>query len=62
MSKPNPYSVKKERRLRHYTCEGRPYTEEEVAFLVAVDAWKRRAHKPHPSWADLLAIARALGY
>ena len=37
------------------------YTDEEVAFLMAVQAFKQRCRKPRPTDAELLRVAVALG-
>ena len=41
--------------------DGSEYTAEEVAWLVAVDRW-RREHTPFPTLTDLLALLKSLGY
>ena len=38
------------------------YTEAEVEFMMAVDAWKRQHQKPNPTWSEILAVLRSLGY
>lgn len=38
------------------------HTDEEHAFLRAVDAWKRANKKPFPLVSDYLAILKSLGY
>lgn len=35
---------------------------EETEFLVAVDLYKRRERRPFPTWREVLAIVRSLGY
>lgn len=40
---------------------GADYTDEEREFLLAVDTYKRRVN-PRPSWAEVLRLAKALGY
>lgn len=38
------------------------FTTEEREFLVAIDRFKRLYSRPHPSWLEVLAIIRTLGY
>lgn len=42
--------------------DDRVYTEEQREFMLAIDQYKRDNHRPHPTWAEVLAIAKALGY
>ena len=41
---------------------GSDYTDEEREFLVAVDRYKRVHHRPHPTWREVLALVKSLGY
>lgn len=41
---------------------GGDYSEEEVAFGAAMEAWKETHHNRFPTCRDVLAVARALGY
>ena len=43
------------------TCE-REYTEEEIAFMKAMDQYKRDNRRPFPTWSEVLEVLRALGY
>lgn len=43
------------------TCE-RHYTDEETAWLKAVDRYRREAKRPFPTASELLQVAIALGY
>ncbi len=38
------------------------YTADEVEFLMALDRYKRHRHRPYPTWPEVLAIAKSLGY
>lgn len=38
------------------------YTDDQLEFLKAIDAYKRLRHRPHPTDAEVLAVARSLGY
>lgn len=42
--------------------QGADYTDEERAFLVAIDEYKRSRQRPFPSWREVLAVVHALGY
>jgi hypothetical protein len=39
-----------------------PYSDEEAAFLAAVEAWKRRTGRKFPAHSEYLAILLSLGY
>lgn len=41
---------------------GSDYTDEEREFLVAMDRYKRSRRRPHPSWCEVLAVLRGLGW
>lgn len=43
----------------HWTAD---YTADEVEWMAAVEAWKKRTGVVFPSLRDLLEIARGLGY
>jgi hypothetical protein len=43
------------------TCE-RDYTEEEIAFMRAMDQYKRDNRRPFPTWSEVLEVLYALGY
>jgi hypothetical protein len=43
------------------TCE-RDYTEDEIAFMKAMDQYKRDNRRPFPTWSEVLEVLRALGY
>lgn len=52
---------------RYYSHEthvndDRIYTAEERVFMLTIEKWKRDNHCPHPNLAQVLAIAKALGY
>jgi len=40
----------------------RLYTAEQVAWLQAIDHYKRSAGRPFPTWAEVLRVAKAIGY
>jgi len=37
-------------------------TDEQFAFVMAVDQYKKQNNKPFPSWTEVLEIVKALGY
>lgn len=41
---------------------GADYTDDELQFLRAIVAYKQRRKRPFPTWREVLAIARSLGY
>ncbi len=43
------------------TCE-RDYNDEEIAFMKAMDQYKRDNRRPFPTWSEVLEVLRALGY
>src|ERR1700758_3712067 len=43
------------------TCE-RDYTDEEIAFMKAMDQYKRDNRRPFPTWSEVLEVLRSLGY
>ena len=59
--KPVPVSGASRPRRHPVTTEPE-YTDEEVAWLKALDRYKHLAGRPWPSWVEVLAIAHALGY
>ncbi len=38
------------------------HTDEEREFMMAMDCYKREHSRPFPSWAEVLAVAKQLGY
>lgn len=45
-----------------YLHLGSEYTPDQVEFLRAVDRYKREHRRPYPTWAEVLAVAKSLGY
>ncbi len=43
------------------TCE-RDYTEDEIAFMKAMDDYKRANRRPFPTWSEVLEVLYSLGY
>ncbi len=54
--------------MRHDPARHRPtpsldiYSDEERQFLQAIDRFKREHHRPHPTLAEVFALAWWLGY
>jgi hypothetical protein len=49
------------RQIDPTTCE-RDYSDEELAFMKAMDQYKRDNRRPFPTWSEVLEVLRALGY
>jgi hypothetical protein len=43
------------------TCE-KDYNEDEIAFMQAMDLYKRRNRRPFPTWSEVLEVLISLGY
>ncbi len=41
---------------------GADYTDEERAFLVAMDRYKIKHDRPFPTWREVLTVVKSLGY
>src|SRR5579871_6912483 len=54
-------SSERRRQIHPTTCE-RDYTDEEIAFMKAMDQYKRDNRRPFPTWSEVLEVLRALGY
>lgn len=53
--------VERRRQVDPTTCE-RDYTDEEILFMRAMDAYKRANRRPFPTWSEVLEVLHALGY
>lgn len=49
------------RQIDPTTCE-RDYTDEEIAFMKAMDQYKRDNRRPFPTWSEVLEVLVSLGY
>lgn len=38
------------------------YTADELEFMMAMQKYKRDHRRPHPTWCEVLAVAKSLGY
>lgn len=43
------------------TCE-KDYSDDEIIFMKAMDAYKRSNRRPFPTWSEVLEVLRSLGY
>lgn len=41
---------------------GEDYSDEERRFLVVMDRYKRVCRRPWPTWREVLAVVKYLGY
>jgi hypothetical protein len=53
--------VQRRRQIDPTTCE-RDYSEEEVAFMNAMDEYKRKSGRMFPTCSEVLEVIRGLGY
>ena len=53
--------VNRRRQIDPTTCE-RDYTDDEIAFMKAMDQYKRENRRPFPTWSEVLEVLLALGY
>ncbi|MGF1581948.1 MAG: hypothetical protein ACFCD0_21695 [Gemmataceae bacterium] len=49
------------RQIDPTTCE-RDYSDDEIAFMKAMDEYKRANRRPFPTWSEVLEVLVALGY
>ena len=57
---PRPQGERR-RQVDPTTCE-RDYNDEEIAFMKAMDQYKRDNRRPFPTWSEVLEVLHALGY
>lgn len=51
------------RRSRYeVSADGCRYTADEIEFMTAMDDFKRWRNRPFPTWSEVLAVVRSLGY
>ena len=43
------------------TCE-KDYSDDEIAFMKAMDLYKRSNRRPFPTWSEVLEVLLSLGY
>lgn len=53
--------VERRRQIDPTTCE-RDYSDEEIAFMKAMDDYKRKSGRQFPTWSEVLEVLRSLGY
>lgn len=44
------------------TTNNPAYTPDELEFMRAIDAYKQSKGRPFPTWCEVLAVVKALGY
>jgi hypothetical protein len=54
-------NANRRRQIDPTTCE-RDYTEDEIEFMQAMDAYKRSSGRMFPTCSEILEVVRALGY
>lgn len=37
-------------------------TDEDLDFCRAIEAWKREHNRPFPTWSEVLAVLKSIGY
>lgn len=53
--------TERRRQIDPTTCE-RDYSENEVAFMRAMDEYKRKSGRMFPTWSEVLEVLHSLGY
>ena len=53
--------VNRRRQIDPTTCE-RDYSDEEIEFMSAMDAYKRRSGRMFPTCSEVLEVIKSLGY
>jgi hypothetical protein len=57
----SPRKQQRRRQIDPTTCE-REYTDQEIQFMHALDAYKRTAGRMFPTCSEILEVIRGLGY
>src|SRR6516225_6040983 len=55
------YQGERRRQVDPTTCE-RDYNDDEIAFMKAMDQYKRANRRPFPTWSEVLEVLHSLGY
>jgi hypothetical protein len=53
--------VERRRQIDPTTCE-RDYSDAEIAFMTAMDEYKRKSGRMFPTWSEVLEVVECLGY
>ena len=53
--------VQRRRQIDPTTCE-REYSDDEIQFMHALDAYKRTSGRMFPTWSEVLEVLAGLGY
>ena len=49
------------RQIDPTTCE-RDYSDDEIAFMRAMDEYKRKSGRMFPTWSEVLEVLHSIGY
>lgn len=52
--------LRQDQRARSH--DGSGYDADELAFLAALQEYKRANHRPFPAWSEVLAVLESLGW
>jgi hypothetical protein len=55
------HQVERRRQVDPTTCE-KEYSDDEIAFMKAMDQYKRDNRRPFPTWSEVLEVLASLGY
>lgn len=53
--------VERRRQIDPTTCE-RDYSDPEIAFMRAMDEYKRKSGRQFPTWSEVLEVIHSMGY
>lgn len=53
---------KQSKGVRSICFDGQDYTADEIEFIKAMEAYKRRTKRKFPTFTEVLAVAKSLGY
>lgn len=53
--------VERRRQIDPTTCE-RDYSDDEIAFMRAMDEYKRKSGRMFPTWSEVLEVLHSIGY
>lgn len=48
--------------MAHAATSEREYSNEDMEFLRAIEAYKTRSGRQFPSWTEVLSVVREIGY
>lgn len=59
---PLAHAAETGRRIVSASAMSLQYTDDELEFLKAIEKYKRDHNRPHPTWHEVLAVLKSLGY